>query len=55
MVSGTTDADHPGVAAVYRQEDVLLGGEVELLLDARPRGRFPRYYYGPRELGPGLR
>jgi sulfate adenylyltransferase len=49
MVYRTTDADHPGVAAVYRQGDVLLGGEVELL---RPpdEGRFPRYYYTPAEL-----
>ena len=49
MVYRTTDADHPGVAAVYRQGDVLLGGEVELL---RPpdEGRFPRYYYTPAQL-----
>jgi sulfate adenylyltransferase len=49
MVYRTTDADHPGVAAVYRQGDVLLGGEVELL---RPpdEGRFPRYYYTPEQL-----
>src|SRR5215203_3321939 len=49
MVYRTTDADHPGVAAVYRQGDVLLGGEVELL---RPpdEGRFPRYYYTPSQL-----
>ncbi|MBA3490972.1 MAG: sulfate adenylyltransferase, partial [Rubrobacteraceae bacterium] len=40
IVYRTTDAAHPGVAAVYRQGDVLLGGEVELL---RPpdEGRFP--------------
>jgi sulfate adenylyltransferase len=49
MVYRTTDADHPGVAAVYRQGDVLLGGEVDLL---RPpdEGRFPRYYYTPAQL-----
>ena len=49
MVYRTTDADHPGVAAVYRQGDILLGGEVELL---RPpeEGRFPRYYYTPSQL-----
>jgi sulfate adenylyltransferase len=49
MVYRTTDADHPGVAAVYRQGEVLLGGEVELL---RPpdEGRFPRYYYTPAQL-----
>ena len=49
LVYRTVDADHPGVAAVYRQGDVLLGGEVELL---RPpdEGRFPRYYYTPAQL-----
>jgi sulfate adenylyltransferase len=49
LVYRTTDADHPGVAAVYRQGDVLIGGEVELL---RPpdEGRFPRYYYTPAQL-----
>jgi len=49
IVYRTTDAAHPGVAAVYRQGDVLLGGEVELL---RPpdEGRFPRYYYTPAQL-----
>jgi sulfate adenylyltransferase len=31
MVYRTTDADHPGVAALYRQGDVLLGGEVDHL------------------------
>src|ERR671917_2649454 len=46
----TTDQDHPGVANLQRQGDVLLGGEVTLLvseLGARP---FPRYYYEPAEL-----
>jgi sulfate adenylyltransferase len=49
MVYRTNDVDHPGVAAVYRQGDFLLGGEVELL---RPpdEGRFPRYYYTPSQL-----
>jgi sulfate adenylyltransferase len=49
LVYRTTDADHPGVAALYRQGDVLLGGEVELL---RPpdEGSFPRYYYTPAQL-----
>jgi sulfate adenylyltransferase len=45
----TTDADHPGVAALYRQGDVLLGGEVDLLRKPDP-GRFPRYYYTPQQL-----
>jgi sulfate adenylyltransferase len=49
MVYRTTDAEHPGVAAVYRQGNVLLGGEVEVL---RPpdEGRFPGYYYTPAQL-----
>src|SRR3712207_9454484 len=29
----TTDHDHPGVAALHRREDTLLGGEVTLLVD----------------------
>jgi sulfate adenylyltransferase len=49
MVYRTTDADHPGVAALYRQGDVLLGGEVDLLREPDP-GRFPGYYYTPAEL-----
>ncbi len=49
MVYRTTDADHPGVGALYGQGDVLLGGEVDLLREPDP-GRFPRYYYTPAEL-----
>ena len=49
MVYRTTDADHPGVAALYRQGEVLLGGEVNLL-QPPDRGRFPVYYYEPQEL-----
>jgi len=49
MVYRTTDAAHPGVAALYRQGDVLLGGEVDLLR-APDKGRFPGYYYTPAEL-----
>ena len=49
LVYRTKDADHPGVAALHRQGDVLLGGEVDLV---RPpdAGPFPRFYYTPHEL-----
>jgi sulfate adenylyltransferase len=49
LVYRTTDADHPGVAAIHRRGDVLLGGEVELLRTPE-EGRFPRYYYTPAQL-----
>src|SRR5919107_4651434 len=45
----TTDEDHPGVAALYRQGDVLLGGDVDLI-QPPDRGPFPRHYYEPEEL-----
>jgi sulfate adenylyltransferase len=50
QVFGTTNEEHPGVAAVYRQKDVLLGGEVTLLVDDPNPKPFPEYHYGPREL-----
>ena len=46
----TTDQDHPGVANVHRQGDVLLGGEVTLLVDEPNPRPFPGYYYEPAEL-----
>src|SRR5215218_5465087 len=49
-VSGTTNPEHPGVAAVYRQKDVLLGGEVTLLVDDPNPKPFPAYHYEPRRL-----
>jgi sulfate adenylyltransferase len=49
LVYRTTDADHPGVAAIHRRGDILLGGEVELLRTP-DEGRFPRYYYTPAQL-----
>ena len=49
-VFGTTNDEHPGVAAVYHQKDVLLGGEVTLLVDDPNPKPFPEYHYGPREL-----
>src|SRR5215212_5331567 len=49
-VYGTTSREHPGVAAVYRQKDVLLGGEVTLLVDDPNPKPFPTYHYEPRRL-----
>src|SRR5215211_3008527 len=49
-VYGTTSQEHPGVAAVYRQKDVLLGGEVTLLVDDPNPKPFPTYHYEPRRL-----
>ncbi len=49
-VFGTTSDEHPGVAAVYRQEDVLLGGEITLLVDDPNPKPFPEYHYTPRQL-----
>jgi sulfate adenylyltransferase len=46
----TTEEAHPGVAALYRQGDVLLGGEVTLLVDEPNPRPFPTYYYEPSEL-----
>ncbi|CAN5749633.1 sulfate adenylyltransferase [soil metagenome] len=46
----TTEEDHPGVAALYRQGDVLLGGPVTLLEEEPNHRPFPEYYYEPREL-----
>jgi len=49
-VFGTTNEEHPGVAAVYRQEDVLLGGEITLLVDDPNPKPFPEYHYTPQQL-----
>ena len=49
LVYRTTDGDHPGVAALYRRKDVLLGGEVTLIRPPDP-GPFPGHYFTPREL-----
>ncbi|HEX5849444.1 MAG TPA: sulfate adenylyltransferase [Rubrobacter sp.] len=50
QVFGTTNDEHPGVAAVYRQKDVLLGGEVTLLVEDPNPKPFPEYHYTPHEL-----
>jgi sulfate adenylyltransferase len=49
-VFGTPNDEHPGVAAVYRQEDVLLGGEITLLVDDPNPKPFPEYHYTPQQL-----
>src|SRR3712207_6166162 len=49
LVYRTTDREHPGVDYLYRQGDVLLGGEIDLL-QPPDRGPFPGYYYEPHEL-----
>ncbi|MGB3634890.1 MAG: sulfate adenylyltransferase [Rubrobacteraceae bacterium] len=46
----TTEEEHPGVAALYRQEDVLIGGPVTLLEEEPNYRPFPGYYYEPAEL-----
>ena len=46
----TTDPEHPGVAALMRQGEVLLGGEVTVLVDELAARPFPGYYYEPNEL-----
>src|SRR3712207_655804 len=46
----TADGEHPGVAALNRQSDVLLGGEVTLLVDEPNPRPFPDYYHEPHEL-----
>jgi sulfate adenylyltransferase len=46
----TVDENHPGVAALYRQGNTLIGGDVTLLDEAPNPRPFPQYYYEPREL-----
>ncbi|MCA1718084.1 MAG: sulfate adenylyltransferase [Actinobacteria bacterium] len=46
----TEDENHPGVAALYRQGNTLVGGDVTLLDEAPNPRPFPQYYYEPREL-----
>lgn len=48
QVYRTTDSAHPGVAALYAQGDVLLGGDVQVI-QLPPHDDFPRYYLTPAE------
>jgi sulfate adenylyltransferase len=43
LVYGTDDVKHPGVANLYRQGDVCLGGPVQVLEEGQYRERFPEY------------
>jgi sulfate adenylyltransferase len=47
LVYGTTDPAHPGVAALFAQGEVLLGGRVRLV--ARRPPRFPAYALDPAD------
>lgn len=46
----TAEGEHPGVAALYRQGEVLVGGEITLLEEEPNHRPFPGYYYEPHEL-----
>lgn len=46
----TTEEKHPGVANLYKQGDLLLGGEITLLVDEPNTRPFPEQYYEPHEL-----
>ncbi len=47
MVFGTTDTAHPGVERVFSMNDVLLGGEVDMIDNSREP--FPDYNLSPAE------
>jgi sulfate adenylyltransferase len=49
-VFGTNDTKHPGVAKLYHQGDILLGGPVEVLSEGEYPSRFPGYYNRPAEV-----
>nr|WP_273846062.1 sulfate adenylyltransferase [Rubrobacter calidifluminis] len=46
----TTDQKHPGVANLFRQGDVLLGGRITLLVEEPTPRPFPEHYHEPAEL-----
>lgn len=50
QVYRTTDEAHPGVAALNRQGDTLIGGRITLLVDDPNPRPFPEQYYEPGEL-----
>jgi len=50
QVYRTTDGEHPGVAYLYNQGDMFVGGPITLLEDEPNPRPFPGYYYEPAEL-----
>jgi len=46
----TTDTKHPGVAKLYHQGEILLGGPVTALSEGAYPSRFPGYYARPSEV-----
>jgi sulfate adenylyltransferase len=50
LVYGTTDEAHPGVARLYKQGDVLLGGEIWVVeLPTASRSEFPELRHTPAQ------
>jgi sulfate adenylyltransferase len=49
QVFRTDDVKHPGVAKVYNQNDILLGGTVKVLSEGEYPERFKGYYARPAE------
>ncbi|HHW08411.1 MAG TPA: sulfate adenylyltransferase [Firmicutes bacterium] len=50
LVYGTEDTAHPGVAALFRQGELLLGGPIWLLERPGVDPLFAKYYHTPLEL-----
>ncbi|MEI6045598.1 MAG: sulfate adenylyltransferase, partial [Chloroflexota bacterium] len=49
LVYGTEDQAHPGVAGLYAQGEILLGGPVEVFRHPIPSSLFAPYYRGPAQ------
>ncbi len=45
----TTDEAHPGVKAVYQQEEILLGGKIELFRKRTPEAPFAPHFREPAQ------
>ena len=48
-VFGTDDEEHPGVAKVYAQSDILIGGPLKALSELDYPQKFPEFYARPDE------